>query len=277
MSTLTSTPEPVAEAPTPTPTEAPASTAESLANDWRSGLPEDIKSDPSLKAIQDVDSLAKSYVHSQRMLGADKVHIPNKYATDTEWRSFYHKAGLPEEVKDYELSSGNAEVDKDFFQDYKKASHEAGVLPSQAQKMFNWHMEKAAAESETQAKRQTEFIESNINTLKTDWGAAYDSKIKSAQAAINHFGDPVLRQHLETTGLGNDSKLIKVFSKIGETLSDDNFKGESSTGNYGNTPEQATHKINEIMANPKHAYFDRQHPEHKKALEDMQRLFTYKG
>ena len=275
MSTLTETPEAVQEPvqeSEPAQQEQPTETA-----DWRSSLPEDIREDPSLQALQDINSLAKSYVHSQRMLGTDKVIVPGKYATSDEWRSFYQKAGLPQEVKDYDITSSNTEVDQEFFDDYKEASHKAGVLPNQAQEMFNWYMEKADKEVNRQEEETTRSVEDSMRTLQTDWGTAFESKISSARAAVNHFGDENLKSYLDESGLGNDPSLIKVFSKIGETLSDDSFKGEADTGNYGRTPEAAQREINEIMADPKHPYFDKNHPNHKKALEDMQRLFTYKG
>ena len=274
MSTLTETAEAVQE---PVQQSEPAQEQAPATNDWRSSLPEDIREDPSLQPLQDVNALAKSYVHSQKMLGADKVVVPGKYATPDEWRSFYHKAGLPQEVNDYEVTSANTDVDEEFFKDYKEASHKAGVLPSQAQEMFNWYLDKANAEVQRQEVEEEQSIENSLKTLQTDWGNAYEVKLNAARNAVNHFGDDGLKDYLDSSGLGNNPNLIKVFSKIGETLSDDSFKGDSNPGNYGRTPEQAQAEINEIMADPKHPYFDKQHPNHKKALEDMQRLFTYKG
>ena len=53
--------------------------------DWRSQIPEDIAGHRSLEHIQDVGALAKSYVNAQQMIGADKLAIPGKYATDEDW------------------------------------------------------------------------------------------------------------------------------------------------------------------------------------------------
>ena len=138
-------------------------------------------------------------------------------------------------------------------------------------------MDKASGEIKRQDEERQSAIDNSVKGLKADWGGAYDAKVRAAQNAVSHYGDEKLRAYLDKTGMGNDPTLIKIFSKVGETLSDDSFKGESDKGNYGRTPEQAQVEINEIMANPKHPYFDKQHPNHKKALEDMQRLFTFKG
>ena len=34
--------------------------------------------------IKDIESLAKSYVHAQKLVGADKIPVPNKFATEKE-------------------------------------------------------------------------------------------------------------------------------------------------------------------------------------------------
>ena len=78
----------VAEAPVDA---GQAPSAQPVQNDWRSDIPEDIRSHKSLETIQDVGSLAKSYVNAQSMIGADKVVKPGKFATSDDWNSFYDK------------------------------------------------------------------------------------------------------------------------------------------------------------------------------------------
>ena len=68
---------------------------------WKDALPEDVKQDPSMQAIQTVDNLAKSYVNAQKMIGADKIIVPNKYAEENEWKDVFTKLGLPESPDKY--------------------------------------------------------------------------------------------------------------------------------------------------------------------------------
>ena len=58
--------------------------AGSSGGDWRASLSDDIRNDPSLASIQDVNGLAKSFIHGQRMVGADKVVIPKDDASPDE-------------------------------------------------------------------------------------------------------------------------------------------------------------------------------------------------
>ena len=52
------------------PVDAPVETGSS---DWLDSIDEALKTEPSLSDIKDVNSLAKSYVHAQKMIGADKI------------------------------------------------------------------------------------------------------------------------------------------------------------------------------------------------------------
>ena len=74
-------------------TETPQATQETT--DWKSGLSEDIRADKSLENIKDISGLAKSYIHAQKMVGADKIPVPNKYATEDDWNAVYEKLGRP--------------------------------------------------------------------------------------------------------------------------------------------------------------------------------------
>ena len=54
---------------------------------WKDSLPEELKAEKALESIQDIPGLAKSYIHAQKMIGSDKIPVPNKFATDEDWPS----------------------------------------------------------------------------------------------------------------------------------------------------------------------------------------------
>ena len=84
---------------------ADAEVAQSVASDWRTSIPEEIRGHKSLEHIQDVGALAKSYVNAQSMIGADKVAIPGKHATDEDWGEVYRRLGRPDTPDGYELNN----------------------------------------------------------------------------------------------------------------------------------------------------------------------------
>ena len=50
--------------------------------DFQSLIPEDDKEEKSLQNFSNMNDFVKSYLHSQKLVGADKIPVPNKMATD---------------------------------------------------------------------------------------------------------------------------------------------------------------------------------------------------
>ena len=88
------------ETPTTETTETTL-TPEKVIADWKSSLSDEIRSDKSLENIKDVEGLAKSYVHAQKLVGADKIPVPNKFATEKDWDAVYEKLGRPKDASGY--------------------------------------------------------------------------------------------------------------------------------------------------------------------------------
>ena len=72
--------------------------------DFKTLIPEAYKDEKALQNFQDMDGFVKSYLHSQKLVGADKIPIPNKYATDEDWNAVYTKLGKPESPDGYEYN-----------------------------------------------------------------------------------------------------------------------------------------------------------------------------
>ena len=89
-------------------------TIETKEVNWKDSLPEDLKNEKALESIQDIPGLAKSFIHAQKMVGTDKISIPNKHATDDDWNDVYSKLGRPSKPEDYQIQiNSNSSVDTD--------------------------------------------------------------------------------------------------------------------------------------------------------------------
>ena len=148
------------------------------------------------------------------------------------------------------------------------------MLPTQAQKLFDWYNEASEKIVQDQVNQKQATEQQAVDSLKSEWGSAYDSKLKAAQAGVAHYGNEELIDYLEETGLGNNPNLIKTFAKIGETLSEDAFKDGGQT-NFGMTPQDAQTQINSVMADKKHPYHDKYHPNHTNAVAEVSKLFEH--
>ena len=132
--------------PAPTLSGDPKTTTPEPVNiDWRQSLPEDIKADKSLESIKDVASLAKSYIHAQKMVGSDKIPVPNKYATDKDWSLVYEKLGRPKSPDGYKYDlPQDKQVDEASLKSFSDQAHRLGLLPTQANGVIKFYNDMVA-------------------------------------------------------------------------------------------------------------------------------------
>ena len=78
----TATPTPVAKADTPAPQTS-----------WKDSISEEYRVDPNIEKFTEIDALAKSYINATKMIGQDKIAIPNNNSTDDQWSEVYAKLG----------------------------------------------------------------------------------------------------------------------------------------------------------------------------------------
>ena len=60
--------------------------------DFKTLIPEEYREEKSLQNFSNMDDFVKSYLHSQKLVGADKIPVPNKMATDDDWKAVYDRA-----------------------------------------------------------------------------------------------------------------------------------------------------------------------------------------
>lgn len=247
------------------------------APEWMSGfegIDAEIAGDTSLKAIKDVPSLIKSYVHAQRKMGADKAVIPTANSTEEERAAFYHKMGLPTDFGEYNMkASENAVLKEDMMEAFRKTAYDNRLLPDQAQAMFDFLNNHTSSEVERMQASQQEESLAKINSLKEEWGEAFEQNVHSAKLAVDEFGGEDLKAYLNETGLGNDPNIIKVFNEIGKKFfAEDSFKGESKPA-YSLSPDDASKRIGEIQGDMNGAYYNSMHPDHARTVEEVNKLF----
>lgn len=245
-----------------------------LDKDWLKYLPEDLRDEPSLKLFSDLGTMAKSYVHAQRAVGAQKVPLPGKFATDEDWRNFFQKAGLPKELKDYGIENPNkepSEHDAKFFDQFKEQAFKAGILPKQASELLKWYQGYSG-------QVQTDMVASlragqtkALTELKREWGEGYDKELFKAQKALEKFGGKEIMEALDKSELGNDVRFIKMFNNIANLLSEDVLKGEDVPS--GKTNREIIDEINKITGDFSGPYHNKTHPNNQRTIEYVNKLW----
>ena len=237
--------------------------------DWRSQIPEEIRDHKSLAHFTDVGAMAKSLVNAQSMIGADKVAIPGKHATDEDWGEVWRKLGRPDTPDGYELVNEmpeGIEQNDDMLNWFRATAHEIGMTPTQAQKMLGRYNEflgsqMGADEGQIEQLRETTEIE-----LKKEYGAAFADRVGNGNAVMQEFGSEGLTELQLADGrlLGDHPEIIKMMVNVGEFINskigEDVLAGTKSSG--GLAPDDARAKLEEIRA-PNSPYWDQRHPEHQ--------------
>ena len=237
--------------------------------DWRESLPEDLKSDPSLLTVKDVPGLAKSYIHAQKMIGADKIALPGKNASEEEWSAVYEKLGKPAEAKTYEDDFGDLPIPEENINDIKEAAHKLGLNQIQFKGLTSWYKDNLKTQVDNMnVDADTKRAESEAE-LRTEFGKTYDAKLKSSQRVFQTYGDTKFLdvELKDGTKLGNHPTFIKLMSNIADTISEDKI----ATGEKGSeffTPAEAKRKIAELTV-PGTAYWNRKDPGHEDAVKEV--------
>lgn len=277
MTTTLTGSEGTGQAPAPETSGNPAAESQTGTKSWHDSLPDDLKADAALTKFKDVPDLAKAYKHAQALIGKKGVILPGEKASDEEWAYFYKSLGQPE-LEKYELQGPkDKKVNPEAVSKFKEAAHKAGLLPKQAEKLLEFYtaQEGEALAQRTQAKQAE--AKQNLESLKKEWGQGWDKNVELARLAVKEVGGPEFAQYLETSGLGDDTRLISVMAKVGKLLGEDKIRGEGGGRMDGKTPAEIEAEIGDIMGNPKHPYFDQSHPGHKGAVAMVESLFRMKA
>ena len=249
--------------------------------DWRASLPEDIRDNQSLSTIPDVGALAKSFVNAQSMIGADKVAIPGKYATDDDWSEVYNKLGRPETADQYDLEVNlpeGQEADDDLIGWYRQAAHDVGLTPNQAQKLFNSYNEMTGTHLETNDADLTARALDAEKELRREYGQAFDSRLTAANNMLEQFGGKGITELTLADGtlLGDNPQMVKtlidVANYIETNMGEDTLVGEKTSNVM--TPDEAQTQINEFMRQDG-PYWDNKHPQHDHFVKEVSRLMEY--
>ena len=245
--------------------------------DWKASLSDEIRNEKSLENISDIESLAKGYVHAQRLVGADKIPVPNKFATEEDWNKVYEKLGRPKSADEYKFNlPEDKTVDETALKSFAEQAHKLGLLPGQADGVVKFYNDMIGAEL-AEANTIAEAARNKATTeLKTEWGQAFDQKIAAAnQVVASVFPQGFMSMNMEDgTKLGDNPAVIKAFAMLAERMGED--KIVQSDGPMMQTPKQIDKEINNLTA-PGSAYWDKNHPNHQTAVEEVLALREQKS
>lgn len=229
---------------------------------WQDSLPDDLKQEASIGAFKSVADMAKSYVHAQKMVGADKVIIPSEKAGEDDWNAFYKKLGRPESSDKYELDlPKDAPVDGEILKGLKDTAYKSGLNTKQLNTLMGWYTgassEKIKAAQVEQQNKYNEEIKSYEEAVGGKDKLLVE--VDKARRALRELGDDDLIKFLDESKMGSRAPIIKFFSKLADQMSEDKIRDKGGN-RIGMGADEIQSKLDSIMASK--AYFDGSHVEH---------------
>ena len=251
---------------------------EKPAVDFKSLIPQEYKDERSLQNFSSMDSFVKSYLNANRMVGLEKLAIPNKHSTESDWDQVYQKLGRPETPDEYKYNlPKESKLDSDSLNAFSKQAHKLGLLPQQADGIIQYYQELAnSSEIDANSKAETSRLEAE-KSLRKEFGPAYNDKINAARhLATNTLGNEFLSNTLLADGsiLGNNPTVVRAFADLASKLSEDSLvKGEPSS--YLSMSE--INKQIAALQQPGSAYWDKHHLNHEAAVQEVHSLIQQKN
>lgn len=254
-------------------------TTETTTEDWRTGLPEDIRDHASLKDLDGVGALATKLIHAESLVGADKIAIPGKNADQKTKDDFYAKLGRPEKPEGYEVPTENMPeeiaLDNEQISLFRAEAYRIGLTAEQAASMIRFDAHRTGSALKEMDESTVSQVKETLEQLQKDWGDAYEQNSGIAKHGLREIGGTEMAEWAEETGLGNDIRFIKFCYNVGRALASDEVKGMGGAYGFKMSPEDAKRKIDQMKADDEHNKnrLDAGRSGHKLAVKEWEEAF----
>ena len=233
---------------------------------------EQFREEKSLENINSMEDLLKGYVHAQKLVGTNKIPVPNKHSTDEDWNEVFKRLGAPDSPEGYQYNLKDQELDSQQVQQFNQTAHKLGLLPKQAEGLIKFYNEmngNIAASQEEQA------ATAQLNTeaeLKKEFGPQFAKRLDQAKKlAVSTLGQDFLEHTYLKDGsrLGDNLSVIKAFSNMADKLSEDEIIKGDGTGYM--TAKEIEKEIDDLTQEGS-PYWNKTHPNHQKNIQEVLKL-----
>ncbi len=135
--------------------------------------------------------------------------------------------GAPESYADFVVPQG-MEVDTVLLEQATPIFKELGLSQIQSQRLVDMYATQQQASSQANSDSYNQTVKDWVTEAKADneiGGETFDANVGLAKRAIDSFGTPKLVQVLDQTGLGSHPEFIRLFTRIGKLIKEDDPGG----------------------------------------------------
>lgn len=244
---------------------------------------EALKSSPSVQKWKDPQELAGAYVALEKRYGIDparRIDLPADPNDAEGMRAVFAKLGLPDKADGYglKLDDKATDADKALVTGFAEAAHKLGLPAPMAHGVMKFWMEQTAAAATAQADEAKARAADGEAALKTEFGQAYEPRIREISKLVEKYGDPELAKVMNADGLKSYPNVAKMLAKLLDRMAEPGAAGgeggDGATGDRAMTPNQARAAVAQLEGDPVKgvALRDKTHAQHKAVVDERQRL-----
>jgi len=131
----------------------------------------------------------------------------------------------------YQTPEG-VQIDTETFESFSGTAKELGLTQEQMNGLIKFDGERGAKINETIMAKVDTDMQAGLDEMKSNLGEAkFNEAVAGAKKVIDTFGDDGLKEWLDSSRVGNSSKLISFLAKVGAGLSEDSFDTAGSKNN----------------------------------------------
>ena len=247
-------------------------TTEQPTVNFKDSIPQEYREEKSLENINSMEDLLKGYVHAQKLVGTNKIPVPNKHSTDEDWNEVFKRLGAPDSPEDYKYNLKDVEMDQNQVSEFNKAAHQLGLLPKQAEGLIKFYNEMNGNIAATQEEQAAQAQLNTETELKKEYGPQFAKRLDQAKKlAVSTLGQDFLEKTYLKDGsrLGDNLSVIKAFSSLADKLSEDEIIKGDGTGYM--TAKEIEKEIDDLTQEGS-PYWNKTHPNHQKNIQEVLKL-----
>jgi hypothetical protein len=200
------------------------------------------------KGWQSPKDVADGYRNLEKLLGGEKLPMP-KGADDAEgWSRVYDALGRPQEASGYKINLMEG-ADPALAGQVQSKFHELGLSEAQGNALAEWWNQTQQGTLQSFIAQSAQKSEADLNSLKSEWGGAYDENVEFGRRAAREYGLNAEKLGKIEQALGT-GEMMKLFAQIGRAQGEGSFEGGGNSNPFGMTPEAAKQRISALTKDP---------------------------
>ena len=181
------------------------------------GIHEDLRSNLTLKSTKNVASMASQLVNAQQMIGksGNMVVIPDENSSQVEWDNYYDQTRGVDTAGDYTIAHDEAlgAVDETMEAAFKDLAYSEGLRNSTVQKLIAMDDQRMLAMREAMETQTANEKAAAEETLKKEWGGAYDQRLHLANRMIEENVNDANKDAV-LKAVGNDPRVADFLANM---------------------------------------------------------------